>query len=75
VLPVGLSFIDAATGRTSLSATYIGDDTLVGSLWRTLAGPPFAVVVSYGLPQRASGRDRRAWARELRSAVEALRQG
>ncbi|MFC5496068.1 lysophospholipid acyltransferase family protein [Caenimonas terrae] len=74
VLPVGLSFVDAATGRTSLTPCYIGDDTLVGSLWRTLSGPPLAAVVSYGTPQRSQGRDRRAWARDLRAAVEELRQ-
>lgn len=73
-LPVGLSFIDAATGQTSLSPCYIGDDTLVGSLWRTVAGPPISAVVTYGQPQRAQGRDRRTWARDLRAAVEALRQ-
>ena len=75
VLPVGLDFIDNATGRISLSPCYIDDDTLVGSLWRTLTGPPLSAVVSYGQPQRAGGRDRRAWARDLRTAVGALRQG
>ena len=75
VLPVGLDFIDAATGRTSLSPCYIDDDTLVGSLWRALTGPPLSAVVTYGEPQRSEGRDRRAWARDLRSAVGALRQG
>ena len=74
VLPVGLSFIDAVTGQTSLSACYIGDDTLVGSLWRTLAGPPITAVVTYGQPQHSNGRDRRAWARDLYSAVARLRQ-
>ena len=74
VLPVGLSFIDAATGQTSLTACYIGDDSLVGSLWRTLAGAPISAVVTYGQPEHSQGRDRRAWARDLHSAVEALRQ-
>ncbi len=74
VLPVGLNFIDAGTGRTSLSPCYIGDDSLVGSLWRTLAGPRVSAVVTFGQPQWAQGRDRRAWARDLRSAVAALRQ-
>lgn len=74
VLPVGLSFIDARTGQTSLSPCYIGDDSFVGSLWRTLAGPRVSAVVTFGQPQWAQGRDRRAWARDLRSAVEALRQ-
>lgn len=74
VLPVGLSFIDAGTGQTSLTPCYIGDDTLVGSLWRTLTGPPISAVVTYGQAQLPQGRDRRAWARDLRAAVELLRQ-
>ncbi len=74
VLPVGLNFIDARTGRTSLSPCYIGDDSFVGSLWRTLAGPRITAVVTFGQPQCALGRDRRAWARDLRGAVVALRQ-
>jgi 1-acyl-sn-glycerol-3-phosphate acyltransferase len=71
--PVALSFVDTATGQRSLSPCYIGDDTLVGSLWRTLTGPAITAVVSYGTPQTADGRDRRAWARDLRQAVQALR--
>lgn len=74
VLPVGLSFIDASSGRTSLTPCYIGDDTFVGSLWRTLAGPRVSAVVTFGLPHSAQGRDRRTWARDLRAAVAALRQ-
>ncbi len=72
-LPVALQFLDEATRRTSLSARYIGEDTLVGSLWRTLSGPPIVAVVSYGLPEHAQGRDRRSWAADLRTAVGALR--
>ena len=73
VLPVALQFIDTATGAPSLSASYIGDDTLVGSLWRTLTGPAFTAVVAFGAPQHAGGRERRAWAADLREAVSALR--
>jgi 1-acyl-sn-glycerol-3-phosphate acyltransferase len=71
--PVALSFVDAATGRPSFAARYIDDDTLVGSLWRTLAAPPLAAVVAFGRPQHADGRDRRAWAAALREAVMRLR--
>lgn len=74
VQPVALGFIDAATGEASLTPCYIGNDTLVGSLWRTLTGAPVTVVVSYGQPQGAHGRDRRAWAVDLHAAVEALRR-
>jgi 1-acyl-sn-glycerol-3-phosphate acyltransferase len=72
--PVALSFIDTATREASLTPCYVGDDTLVGSLWRTLGGPPLTAVVRYGEPQRCGGRSRRAWAADLRSAVDALRR-
>jgi 1-acyl-sn-glycerol-3-phosphate acyltransferase len=74
VQPVALRFIDTASGETSLSPCYIGDDTLVGSLWRTVTGPALTAVVSFGEPQQARGRDRRAWASDLREAVDALRR-
>jgi 1-acyl-sn-glycerol-3-phosphate acyltransferase len=74
VQPVALSFLDTGTRATSLAPCYIGDDTLVGSIWRTLAARSITAVVHYGKPQAARGRDRRTWARELRSAVDALRR-
>jgi 1-acyl-sn-glycerol-3-phosphate acyltransferase len=74
VQPVALKFVDTATGATSLTPCYLGDDTLVGSVWRTLAGPPITAVVAYGEPQADQGRDRRTWAADLRSAVDRLRQ-
>lgn len=73
VQPVALGFVDSATGSASLTASYIGEDTLVASLWRALTGPPITAIVRYGKPQTAQGRDRRTWAVDLRSAVEALR--
>lgn len=73
VQPVALRFLDRRTGEDSSAPLYIGDDTLVGSLWRTLAGRPFVAHVHFGEPQVAEGRDRRAWAQDLRGAVERLR--
>jgi 1-acyl-sn-glycerol-3-phosphate acyltransferase len=74
VQPVALRFVETATGLNSLTPCYIGDDSLLGSLWRTVSGPPLTAIVSYGEPQLANGRDRREWARDLRAAVKALRQ-
>jgi len=74
VQPVALQFVDTRSGSTSLAPCYIGDDTLVGSVWRTLTGEPVTALVSFGVPQRAQGRDRRAWAADLRQAVQQLRQ-
>jgi 1-acyl-sn-glycerol-3-phosphate acyltransferase len=74
VQPVALSFIDRATGQTSFAASYIGDDTLMGSLWRTAAAAPLVAVVKFGDAQTAHGRGRRAWAAQLRDAVAQLRE-
>nr|WP_283254451.1 lysophospholipid acyltransferase family protein [Ramlibacter paludis] len=74
VQPVALRFIDQATGADSPMPLWLGDDTLMASLWRTLAGPPFSASVTFGSPQVAAGRDRRAFAADLRQAVAALRQ-
>lgn len=74
VQPVGLRFVDGATGAISQAASYIGDESLVGSLWRTLCADGVVAVVHYGAPQHAAGRDRRAWSEALRSDVDRLRR-
>ena len=74
VLPVGLRFLDRASGQTSHAPSYIGDDTLIGSIWRTLSAPPIVAVVHYGEPGRAENRDRRTWSLHLHAAVDSLRK-
>lgn len=74
VQPVGLRFVDKASGETSYAPSYIGDETLLGSIWRTLCAPPIVAVVHYGESEEADGRDRRAWTQHLRSTVDVLRQ-
>lgn len=73
VLPVALEFIDGRSGRMSTAPMYIGDQTLLESVWRTLTTPGLRAVVSYGEPQRPEGRERREWAEQLRQSVAALR--
>jgi 1-acyl-sn-glycerol-3-phosphate acyltransferase len=73
VQPVALSFTDAATGERSFAPCYIGDDTLVQSLWRTLCAYRLQAVVEFGEPQTAAGRERRQWALDLRESIAALR--
>ena len=73
VQPMSLQFVDARTGEPSFAPCYIGDDTLIGSMWRTLTAPPIIAVVHFGEPQHANGRDRRAWAQDLRAQVLRLR--
>jgi 1-acyl-sn-glycerol-3-phosphate acyltransferase len=73
VQPVALRFIDQASGDNSIGPLYLGEETLLDSLWRTLAGPPFVAQVRFGEPQVAEERDRRQWAQELHAVVDALR--
>ena len=75
VQPVALRFVEPLTGQDSTGPLYLGDETLVGSIWRALIAPPFEARVRFGEPQAAAGRDRRAWAADLRVAVAALRAG
>ncbi len=71
--PVALQFVDGASGRISLAPCYIGDDTLLQSLWRTLCADGVQAVVQFGTPQQAQGRDRRTWAADLRQTIVDLR--
>ena len=75
VQPVGLRFADKATGATSFAPSYIGDETLLGSIWRTLSAPPIEAVVHYGVPEQAGERDRRVWTQQLHDTVDRLRRG
>ncbi|MDY0108132.1 MAG: lysophospholipid acyltransferase family protein [Giesbergeria sp.] len=74
VQPVGLRFTDQATGSTSFAPSYIGDETLIGSIWRTLCAPPIVAIVHFGMPEQAQGRDRRMWALHLHRTVDSLRR-
>lgn len=72
VQPVALRFEYAADNQPSLAPCYIDDDTLLGSVWRTLAAPRQRVVLNFGQTQHCEGRDRRTWALDTRTAVEGL---
>lgn len=71
--PVGMRFIDAATGETSFAPSYIGDETLVGSVWRTLTAPPIVAVVNFGETCEPQG-DRRSLSRLMHAQVDRLRK-
>jgi 1-acyl-sn-glycerol-3-phosphate acyltransferase len=73
VQPMSLKFTDAQTGEPSFAPCYIGDDTLIGSMWRTLKARRIEAVVHFGEPQAAMGRDRRQWASQLREDIARLR--
>ena len=74
VQPVALKFIDAATGTTSFAPSYVDDETLIGSIWRTLTAQGIKAVVTFGAPQESGGKTRRAWSHSLRDEIEHLRR-
>jgi 1-acyl-sn-glycerol-3-phosphate acyltransferase len=65
--------MDVPSGLPSFAPCYIGDDTLIGSMWRTLKARRIEAVLHFGQPQDAMGRDRRAWAQDLRQDIIDLR--
>jgi len=74
VQPVALQFLETHGGQRSLAPCYVGDDTLFGSVWRTVRARGITVQMVFGEPQPAVGRDRRTWAADLRATIEQLRQ-
>jgi 1-acyl-sn-glycerol-3-phosphate acyltransferase len=74
VQPMALKFIDAASGATSFAPSYVGDETLIGSIWRTLTATGLKTIVTFGEPQVHQGQTRRVWSESLREEIERLRQ-
>ena len=74
VLPLALRFVDVHTGALHFAPSFVGNETLLGSLWRTLGASTLGAEVRFGVPERAAGRDRRTWAQDLQHTVEQLRQ-
>lgn len=74
VQPVALQFLNTHTGQRSLAPCYVGDDTLFGSVWRTVRSKGITVQIVFGEPQTDGGRDRRAWAEDVRTTIDQLRQ-
>ena len=73
VQPLALQFVDSKTNEISMAARFVGDDTLVGSIWRTLNAEGLKAVVNFGELEMANGQDRRAWAQTLRGKVMDLK--
>ena len=73
VQPLALSFQTASDGAISFAPSFVGDDTLVASIWRTLRAKDVVAVLHFGEPQTANGRDRRTWAADLRNDIRQLK--
>jgi 1-acyl-sn-glycerol-3-phosphate acyltransferase len=69
VQAVLVTYVDTATGRLSHAADFVGAETLLSAVWRTLCTPSLRVRIQFAEPQWADGRDRRVWAADLHAEV------
>jgi 1-acyl-sn-glycerol-3-phosphate acyltransferase len=74
VQPMALQFFDAVSLGASAAPSYIGDESLFGSVWRTLSARGIVVRLNFGEPQWAQGLTRRQWAAHLQGSVRVLMQ-
>jgi 1-acyl-sn-glycerol-3-phosphate acyltransferase len=70
VQPVALRFLEAS-GELSMSPAYIGDDTLVSSVWRMLRAKPVTAQLEFLEPVASSGMERRVLAGQLEGLIAA----
>jgi 1-acyl-sn-glycerol-3-phosphate acyltransferase len=73
IQPLALQYLDSRSGEISMAARFVGDDTLVGSIWSTLNSTCLRAIVNFGEAEAANGRDRRAWSQDLRQKVMGLK--
>ena len=71
-LPVALQYLDGASGAISDAPLFVGETTLLQSIWRTLRADGIQACVHFGEPQTANTRERRTWAADLQQAVGAM---
>ena len=72
ITPLGLSYWGENDANKTRAPLFIGDMTLVGSIWRTLRQGPVRARVHWGAPQLAQGRNRREWSVDLAEVVAVL---
>lgn len=72
VQPLAIRYEDGVSGRISLAPAYVGDDSLLQTLWRTVRTPGVQVRLTVGVAENAQGRERRQWAQDLRQGIAAL---
>ena len=73
IQPLALQYLDSRSGEISMAARFVGDDTLVGSIWSTLNSTGLRAIVNFGESEVAAGRDRRGWSQDLRQKVMDLK--
>jgi 1-acyl-sn-glycerol-3-phosphate acyltransferase len=71
LIPFALRYENAA-GHYSAAPTYIGDDTMLDSIWRTTGEPQLTARVLFGEPIPLLGRNRKDVTRDVEEAVQRL---
>ena len=72
VWPVALAYQHGVGGAPHTAPVYVGDTTLLASVWRTVTAKDLVASVRLGRPDTAQGRDRRTWSDALRRDVAQL---
>lgn len=72
VQPVAIRYLDSASGNQSFAPSFIGDDTLLQSVWRTLNAKSITVTLQFGKAQTTQSRDRRTWSNDLRTSIHTM---
>jgi 1-acyl-sn-glycerol-3-phosphate acyltransferase len=70
IQPVALRFLEA-DGSLSMSPVYIGDDTLLSSVWRMLRADPVTASLDFLPSMSTDGLDRRVLATNLQAIISA----
>ena len=68
VQPVLLRYVTATNGAYCRAPAYVGDETMLGTLWRMACSPPLQVRVAY--LESVVMRDRRELSRAVQAALE-----
>jgi 1-acyl-sn-glycerol-3-phosphate acyltransferase len=70
VQALAIRYVDKASGKVSQAPLYVGDDTLLTSVWRVLSAQPICAQLTFCEPDMDKGRDRRTFAADTRSQVQ-----
>jgi 1-acyl-sn-glycerol-3-phosphate acyltransferase len=73
IQPVALCFLEA-DGELSMSPVYIGNDTLLSSVWRMLRADPVTASLDFLPPMTTEGLDRRDLAVQLQTMISSRLQ-
>lgn len=68
VHPVTLQYVDPE-GRRTIAGSYVGEESLVDSVWRLLGARRVIARLQFGTPERAAGRHRRELADTLHAVI------